>query len=301
MSVTKVPAARLVPAPPVDEATSLSRRTQIRRPRVYLPASGTSRDPSRSSMTSLCAVATVSRKDLVVIGGSAGSVPAVLDVLTGLGRGLHGCVCITLHLAPSSPEWLSTRFARATGLTVRSPEEDLPLQRGTIYIAKPDHHLIVKRGCPLGSRSTRELLAARDRRSVPQRCSCVRQPHGGCVDERRAGRWHGRPPGNQSVRRDRHRAGPRGSRPPRNAAHRIGERRHRSSRPGGEIAGLLRKLAGETAGATPEIPQSLRREVLYAEAVSPARRSRRHPIGSSTGRCGLRSACSSNASTSRGC
>jgi two-component system, chemotaxis family, protein-glutamate methylesterase/glutaminase len=101
----------------------------------------------------------VANRDIVVIGGSAGAIDSIASVLAALGPDpLPVATFVVLHLAPTSAEWLSAQFARRTGLNVVSPLDEQPLERGCVYLARPDHHLVVKEGRIVSSRGPHENL-----------------------------------------------------------------------------------------------------------------------------------------------
>jgi two-component system chemotaxis response regulator CheB len=98
------------------------------------------------------------RRDIIVIGGSAGAASAMTALLKELAVDLPGTVFVALHLSPTTEEWLSGRFGRVTGLKVESPRDPQPIQAGTVYVAPPDRHLIVKPGHVLSSCGPRENM-----------------------------------------------------------------------------------------------------------------------------------------------
>jgi two-component system chemotaxis response regulator CheB len=81
--------------------------------------------------------------DLVVIGGSAGA----LDVLFEIVRDLQPAVpiAVALHQAPGHPSMLAQILARESGLRAREPDDKEPLAVGTIYVAPPDYHMLIER------------------------------------------------------------------------------------------------------------------------------------------------------------
>jgi two-component system, chemotaxis family, protein-glutamate methylesterase/glutaminase len=81
--------------------------------------------------------------DIIVIGASAGGVEAISTVVAELPRDLRGAVLVVLHLARGRsvmPEIL-TRVARMPAV---HPSDGERLQFGRIYVAPPDHHLVVE-------------------------------------------------------------------------------------------------------------------------------------------------------------
>ena len=85
-----------------------------------------------------------SRRDLVVIGASAGGVETLRAVVSGLPADLPAAVCVVLHIAPSSPSALATILSRAGPMPCLPAHDGAPLRHGTILVAPPDHHLMVE-------------------------------------------------------------------------------------------------------------------------------------------------------------
>jgi two-component system chemotaxis response regulator CheB len=84
--------------------------------------------------------------DIIVIGGSAGSIEALSAVLGGLPQDLPAAVCVVLHQAAYSPNRRAEIFSRVSSLPVVLAEQGMRLRPGTVYLAVPDMHLIVERG-----------------------------------------------------------------------------------------------------------------------------------------------------------
>lgn len=87
---------------------------------------------------------TAARRDLVVIGASAGGVEVLSRVVKDLPRDLSAAVCIVLHIAPGSPSMLAHILGRAGQLPCRAASDGERLRRGTILVAPPDHHLVIE-------------------------------------------------------------------------------------------------------------------------------------------------------------
>lgn len=85
-------------------------------------------------------------QDVIVVGASAGGVEALLKLVAGLPADLPAAVFVVVHTAPDNPGILPKILARAGKLPVVMPEDLTVIERGRIYVARPDHHLLVKPG-----------------------------------------------------------------------------------------------------------------------------------------------------------
>ena len=86
----------------------------------------------------------VTKRDLVVIGASAGGVETLKRVVERLPVDLPAAICIVLHIAPDSPSLLARILDRAGPLPCRSAHEAERLEPGCILVAPPDRHLVVE-------------------------------------------------------------------------------------------------------------------------------------------------------------
>ncbi len=82
---------------------------------------------------------------LLVIGGSAGSLDVILKTLPGLDTRLPFAILIVLHRKSSFESILSDLFAQRTSLKVQEAEEKELLKPGNIYIAPADYHVLIER------------------------------------------------------------------------------------------------------------------------------------------------------------
>jgi two-component system chemotaxis response regulator CheB len=81
---------------------------------------------------------------LIAIGASAGGIEALKVVVAALPRRLPAAVAIVNHLAPESPGFLPGILARAGKLPAAHAVNNEPLLQGRLYVAPPDHHLLVR-------------------------------------------------------------------------------------------------------------------------------------------------------------
>lgn len=84
-------------------------------------------------------------RDIIVVGASAGGVEALLALVKGLPQDLDASVFIVLHLSPSSPSALAKILGRAGSLPVTQPRDGEHFKKGHVYVACPDHHLLLER------------------------------------------------------------------------------------------------------------------------------------------------------------
>lgn len=84
--------------------------------------------------------------DLVVIGGSAGAIDVLRQVLSRLTAGFKPTVAIVIHLPPEGPLVLHELLAGPGTPRMKVAEDKEPLAPGTIYFAPPDYHLLIERG-----------------------------------------------------------------------------------------------------------------------------------------------------------
>ena len=86
-----------------------------------------------------------STSSVIVIGASAGNVEAIRTVVAALPRDLNAAVFVTLHIGAhrSDLPWLLTR---AGPLAAKHPAHGDEIEAGQIYVAPPDHHMLVEEG-----------------------------------------------------------------------------------------------------------------------------------------------------------
>lgn len=83
---------------------------------------------------------------LLVIGGSAGALEALREVLAGLPAALSAPIAVVLHQRPTQPSLVPALLARASVRAVREPEDKEPLAPRTVYVAPPNYHMLIERG-----------------------------------------------------------------------------------------------------------------------------------------------------------
>jgi two-component system chemotaxis response regulator CheB len=93
----------------------------------------------------------------VAIGGSAGSVDALGQLLPALSRDAGVAVLVVVHLPRERSSRLVEIFSRRCALRLLEAEDKQPIEPGHVYFAPPDYHLLVEAGASLAL-STDELV-----------------------------------------------------------------------------------------------------------------------------------------------
>lgn len=82
-------------------------------------------------------------RDLVVIGASAGGVEALRSLVSRLPNDLPAGVLIVLHLPAHSSSALAGILGTVCDLPVEQARDAATIESGHLYVAPPDHHLVV--------------------------------------------------------------------------------------------------------------------------------------------------------------
>lgn len=96
------------------------------------------------------------RRDIVVLGGSAGGVEALTEIVRALPADLPAALFVVLHTPPSSVSALPEILRRSGPLTAVHAADGEPVYPRRIYVAPPDRHLLVYPGRVRLSRGPRE-------------------------------------------------------------------------------------------------------------------------------------------------
>lgn len=85
------------------------------------------------------------KPDIVVVGASAGGVEALRLLVSGLPVEFDATLFVTLHIG-ARPSILDSILSRAGPLPAKRPKDGEQIERGTIYVAPPDYHMLVAQG-----------------------------------------------------------------------------------------------------------------------------------------------------------
>lgn len=84
--------------------------------------------------------------DIIVIGTSAGGVETLRTLVQMLPADLPAALFVVMHIPAEAASMLPAILSRAGPLPARHPVDRAPFAPGQIYVAPPDHHLLVERG-----------------------------------------------------------------------------------------------------------------------------------------------------------
>ncbi|HEX2533116.1 MAG TPA: chemotaxis protein CheB, partial [Chitinophagaceae bacterium] len=81
---------------------------------------------------------------LLVVGGSAGSLNILLQLLPVLPAGFPAAVLVVVHRPANADSVLAQLLQQHGRMIIKEAEDKEPLQRGHVYLAPPDYHLLVE-------------------------------------------------------------------------------------------------------------------------------------------------------------
>ena len=88
----------------------------------------------------------MAKKDIVVIGASAGGMQALQKLVERLPRDLPASVFVVWHLAPGVQSILPSILTKVGALPAAHPEDGDRIEPGRIYVAPNDHHMLLEKG-----------------------------------------------------------------------------------------------------------------------------------------------------------
>jgi two-component system chemotaxis response regulator CheB len=132
---------------------------------------------------------------IIVVGASSGGIEALKILVGALPPDLPAAVCVVIHMAPNAPGVLADILGRAGRLPAVQAQNGMPLDHGRIYVAPPDHHLLLEPGTLRLSKGPKEN---RSRPAIDPLFRSAAQIHGpgaigviltGNLDDGTAGLW----------------------------------------------------------------------------------------------------------------
>src|SRR2546423_11782625 len=85
------------------------------------------------------------QRDIVVMGASAGGVETLAELVSGLPAEFPAAIFVVLHLLPTAHSVLPEILDRAGPLPAAAAASGAEIDRGRIYVAPPDRHLLLMR------------------------------------------------------------------------------------------------------------------------------------------------------------
>lgn len=101
--------------------------------------------PAEYSCEAMQEEARATHRDIVVLGASAGGLSALVELVRGLPRDLPAAVFVVVHTSADNPSVLPEILGRAGPLPAAHAVDREPIVPGRIYVALPDHHLLLDR------------------------------------------------------------------------------------------------------------------------------------------------------------
>lgn len=88
----------------------------------------------------------MSEHDIIVIGASAGGIGVLTQFLGDLPESFPASIFVVVHLRAGFPSVLPTILSRASRIPAVHAREGAPIEKGKIYVAPPDYHLLLDNG-----------------------------------------------------------------------------------------------------------------------------------------------------------
>ena len=95
-------------------------------------------------------------RDIIVIGASAGGVAALLELVKSLPPDFPAPIFVVQHMPADSPSILPQLLSSVSALSARHPQNGEIVEAGVIYVARPDHHLLLEGDRVLVTRGPKE-------------------------------------------------------------------------------------------------------------------------------------------------
>jgi two-component system chemotaxis response regulator CheB len=98
----------------------------------------------------------VEKRNIIVIGASAGGVKAIKSLVAGLPTDLDAAIFIVWHMAPELKGVLPMVINRIKTIQAANAVDGEPIVNNRIYVAPPDRHLILEKGLVRVTRGPKE-------------------------------------------------------------------------------------------------------------------------------------------------
>lgn len=84
--------------------------------------------------------------EIIVIGASAGGIEAMTKIAPDLPATIPAAIFVVQHIPATGPSMLPEILRRAGALPARHPADGDAIEHGWIYVAPPDHHMLIEPG-----------------------------------------------------------------------------------------------------------------------------------------------------------
>jgi len=204
----------------------------------------------------------MAHRDIVVLGASAGGIEALSIVVGNLPRDFESAVFIAWHSPPFSRSLLPEVLERSARLPVAHAIHAEPVHNGRVYVAPPDHHMLLEEG---RVRLTRGPKENRFRPAVDPLFRSAAYAYGprvvgvvlsGALDDGTAGLWAIKDQGGKAIVQD-----PREARHPSMPLSALQHVEIDYKLPAAKIAGTLVALSREPVGDAGVFPISDKLEI----------------------------------------
>ena len=101
----------------------------------------------------------MAKKDIVVIGGSAGSLSVLRQIVDELPPDLPASIFIATHVPSHSAGYLAEVLEWTSRIPIATAIDGQPIELNRVYVAVPDHHLLVVDGTIRFGNGPRENMA----------------------------------------------------------------------------------------------------------------------------------------------
>ena len=137
----------------------------------------------------------MAKRDIVVIGGSAGSFESLRRIVGSLQPDLPAAIFVISHLSARDRSYLPDLLQKSSSMLVVQASEGSPIRKRTIYVTPPDRHLVIREHSIHLSRGPKEGL---QRPSINVAFRAAAASHGsrvigvllsGMLDDGAAGMW----------------------------------------------------------------------------------------------------------------
>jgi two-component system chemotaxis response regulator CheB len=85
----------------------------------------------------------LAKRDIIMIGASAGGIEPLQQLVAGLPKDFDASIFVTVHIPAWHKSGLPSILSRIGNLPAEHPKSGETIEPGHIYVAPPDHHLLL--------------------------------------------------------------------------------------------------------------------------------------------------------------